>query len=268
MTEHVDPQPEDVARGGWKRHRNLLVLVLVALVAAGGIAVGVVLATRSGGPASPQLVSSAAGAAMCENSGFYSESKLTGEKTVIYDCRFAQSLPKCVTYSGNIASDATSEVSLLFAGSLNSQKPACLSWHAQAVRKRAAARAAARLRAYTAALRRASHEPWHAGYTPYWGDVTGEKVPNVYWKWIPPAQISCVSYATNGCWQIQVVTRDGCSSDLSGELGVLDSSGAQIETLYGDAGAVSPLSTTVLEFDADSGNAQGAKGQVKSLTCY
>lgn len=273
VSTHAAPAPEEAAGAHAKWRRNIT-LAALAVVLAGGVAVGVVIATRGGGPASPTLVARAAGAATCDNSGFYIQSKLTSEKDVIYDCRFGRALPKCVTYSGNIASDATEQVSLLFAGSLNSSKPACLAWHAQAIHlrqvraaHRAAVRAAARARAYAAALRRAAHEPWHAGYTPYWGDVNGNQIPDIYYKFIPSAQITCVQYATNGCWQVQVITRNGCD-DLSGELGVLNSKNTQVETLYGSTGAVSAYSRAVLEFDADSGSAAGENGQITSLTCY
>jgi hypothetical protein len=199
-------------------------------------------------------------------------SKLTHEKDVIYDCRFADKLPKCVTYSGNIASDATGTVQLLFTSALNSGKPACLTWVraakarlARIAARKAAARRAARAQAYEAALERAAKEPWHHGYTEDWTGIEyGNDLPNVYWKWL--SGYSCADYALNGCWKIEVVTRNGCPNSLSVELQELRG-GTQVGTLYGSSGSLSPQTPAIVEIDADSGDATAMQGQMGSITC-
>src|SRR5436190_20203539 len=120
----------------------LIGLALILLVGCGG----------SG--TSPSQVATAAGATTCDDSGFVLQGSATGANDVIYDCRFAAALPKCVTYSGRIASDATEQVSLLFARSLNTLKPVCLKWHAEALHQR-------QVRAAKRAARAALKDMWH-----------------------------------------------------------------------------------------------------------
>lgn len=244
---------------------------LVIYVAAAACVVSVVAGCGSA-TVSPSHVASVAGATSCDNSGFYIQSKLTGDKAVIYDCRFAEKLPKCVTYSGNIASDATEEVQLLFATSINSQHPACLSWVetakarlAKIAARKAAAKRLARDRAYQVALTRAAKEPWHQGYTIYADtqDWANYQLPSIYWKW---DRTSCADYATNGCWDVEVITRNGCSTGVSVELAEMQGS-TQVDTLYGSSGPVGPETPTIIELDALSGDASGMQGEVSSITC-
>lgn len=224
-----------------------------------------------GGAASPSTVATAAGATACDNSGFYVENKISKDKSTIYDCRFAHGLPKCVTYSGNIASDATEEVQLLFSNAINAQKPTCLGWVALAkarlariAAQKAAAKQAARASAYLAALARSAKEPWHAGYSAYAGDITGYQLPNIYWKWL--SGVSCAQYAMNGCWQIEVITRNGCPTGVSVEFSEVQD-GTQVGTLYASSGALPPQTPAQIEIDADNGNAAAIQGRISSLTC-
>ena len=42
-------------------------------------------------------------------------------------------------------------------------------------------------------------------------------MPNIYYKFLKPP-FSCVQYAVNGCWKVEVVTRNGCPTALSVQL--------------------------------------------------
>lgn len=235
------------------------------------------LAGCGGSAASPTKVAEAAGASHCDNSGFYIESKLTDKKETIYDCRFPAGLPKCVTYSGNIASNSTDEVSLLFEGSLNARKPACLLWVRQAkahrakvAAERAAARAAARLKQkradYSAVLKLDRVAGWHKGYSAWNGDPLSYKLPTVYYKFLNPNSYSCDQYSEYGCFKIEIVTRDGCNSvDIT--ISESRSRGsAQIGSVDGYSGAINATVPAIIEVDEDNGSTH--YGTITSIDCY
>ncbi len=248
-------QPSRAARG--RKGRKILG-GLGAVVAAAAL-----LAGCGGGAASPSQVATAAGASSCNNSGFYIQSKITGNKSVIYDCRFAEKLPKCVTYSGSIASDSTETVQLLFANSLGAQKPACLSWLSTAEAQQAAASAAAKQKAYQQALSADAHAAWHAGYTADYSNVAAYELPNIYYKFLKPP-FSCAQYAVNGCWKVEVVTRNGCPTALSVQLDQ-ESNNTQVGTLYGVSGALGPQQHAVVEIDATQ--SQTLQGRIGTILC-
>ena len=54
--------------------------------------------------------------------------------------------------------------------------------------------------AQSQAMSDALTDGWHDGYTP--------QDDNVYWEW--RNDLGCKDYASNGCWHIAVITRDGC----------------------------------------------------------
>ena len=242
-----------------RRQRRASLGALAAVVAAAAL-----LAGCGGSTTSPSQVATAAGASFCNNSGFYIQSKLNGDKSVIYDCRFAGKLPKCVTDSGNIASDATETVQLLFVNSLGAQKPACLSWVSTAKAQQAAASEAAKQTAYQQALSADANAAWHAGYTADYSNVAAYQLPNVYYKFLAPNSYSCAQYAVNGCWKIEVVTRNGCPTAVSVQLDQ-ESNGTQVGTLYGASGALGPQEHAVIEIDA--AGSQALQGRIGSITC-
>jgi hypothetical protein len=227
------------------------------------VAAAALLAGCGGGGPSASQVATAAGASFCNNSGFYIQSKLTGNKSVIYDCRFAGKLPACVTYSGSIASDATATVQLLFANSLDGRKPACLSWLSAAKARQAAASEAASQKAYQQALSADVHAAWHAGYTADYSNVAAYELPNIYYKFVKPP-FSCVQYAVNGCWKVEVVTRNGCPTALSVQLDE-ESNDTQVGTLYGASGALGPQEHAVIEIDATQ--SQALQGRIGTILC-
>lgn len=111
-------------------NRGLMCASLTALL----IAAALVVAGCGGGTpaAAPEVsaVVSSSGAASCDDSGFYLIEKATGAHAEIYDCHFAAqgsfgANEECVTYTNGVASDATSEVRLVFSTALNG-KPPCL----------------------------------------------------------------------------------------------------------------------------------------------
>jgi hypothetical protein len=72
-------------------------------------------------------VAAAANARSCNDSGYYVQSKLNGDKSVIYNCTMLNDNVRCVTYEGGIASDSTETVKLLWANVLSGAKPDCIS---------------------------------------------------------------------------------------------------------------------------------------------
>jgi len=233
-----------------------------------------VLSGCGGGAASPTKVAQMAGATSCDNSGYFVQSKLTNKKDVVYDCRFAHRLPECVTYSGNIASNATSEVQFLFSDALNASRPPCLREHKEAAARLAAKRAAAALARkrtdYNQTMAADRATGWHKGYTAWNGNPVTYQAPSIYWKWVP-GNYSCPSYDSDlgyPCWKVDVVTRNGCD-DLGIELGEYaggSNSSPQIGSIDGDSGAVVPEVPSVIEVDGDKKSAQFAS--VASISCY
>jgi hypothetical protein len=88
---------------------------------------------------------------------------------------------------------------------LELQKPPDCVTPAQRRSRAAAVKSRARREAVAAkasAARLAAANAWHKGYL--------EQDANVFWKWL--AQRGCREFATNGCWHVEVITRDGCAS--------------------------------------------------------
>lgn len=116
-----------------------------------------------------------------------------------------------------------------------------------AYRKVQAERAAARERAREAraAARRAAiaaANAWHQGYNQQDG--------NVYWKWVHGS--SCQDYATDGCWHVAVITRDGCSSYVAVNANEYSSGGQIVNALLDNQGYGIPAKTVrIFELDAD-----------------
>ena len=107
---------------------------------------------------------------------------------------------------------------------------------AAAARRRAAV-AAAKLRAAEVAAANA----WHQGYQ--------QQDENVYWKWI--AGRSCQEFATNGCWHVAVITRDGCSGYVAVNANEYQN-GSIINSLLDNQGfGIPPQTERVFELDAD-----------------
>lgn len=74
----------------------------------------------------PDKLAENIGAESCEQTTFYVESKLNGDKTRIYDCYFREvARYRCVTESGNVATDETDTVKALFADTFETDKPRC-----------------------------------------------------------------------------------------------------------------------------------------------
>jgi hypothetical protein len=231
------------------------------MVAARGIGVACLAATLlagcGGGAASASEVASVAGATACDNSGFYVQSKLTGHNEVIYDCRFAKKLPKCVTYSGKLAIDATSQVELLFATALNPSRPACLRW----LKSAEAAKADAARNAWKLAVRRTGSEPWHRGFHLF-GHPAEPRLPNIYWEWMQPP-FSCSGYAPDGCLKVKVITRYGCPHGVTIQFDELRA-GAQVGTVSGSSGPLQPKTIAVLEIDPDQ---RRIGGRIATMVC-
>lgn len=112
----------------------------------------------------------------------------------------------------------------------------------KAAEARAAAQEAAAAKAHAAAV--AAANAWHKGYEQQDG--------NVFWRFNDAA--SCEAYAEQGCWHVEVITRNGCpgyvavnANEYSGE--------TIINSLLDNQGfGIPPKTPRVFELDADQGN--------------
>jgi hypothetical protein len=127
-------------------------------------------------------------------------------------------------------------------------------------RARAAAKARARAEARAAATAKAraaefaAANAWHRGYS--------EQDENVYWKWNHGA--SCQDYAANGCWHVEVITRDGCPSYLGVEANEYQGSSIVGDLLANNGNGVPPKTPALFELDAD---ANGSTAGDVNITC-
>lgn len=123
--------------------------------------------------------------------------------------------------------------------------PASVSPRAQAAAA-AEARANAKARAKAnaeAAAALAAENRWHKGYT--------KQDENVYWQWRNSA--SCQEFATNGCWHVAVITRDGCSTYVAVNANEYQG-GAIVNQLLDNQGyGIPPKTVRIFELDSDSG---------------
>jgi hypothetical protein len=103
-------------------------------------------------------------------------------------------------------------------------------------RKRAAAAAKARAAVIAAA------NAWHKGYT--------QQDANVYWKWVTGQ--SCQDYATNGCWHVAVITRDGCPSYVAVNANEYQNRAIVNSLLDNQGYGIPPQTERVFELDADA----------------
>lgn len=107
------------------------------------------------------------------------------------------------------------------------------------VLKAKALAAAARAKAQAAAI--AAANAWHQGYF--------QQNENVYWKWVNGE--SCKDYAQNGCWHVEVITRNGCPSYVAVNANEY-AGGAIINSLLDNQGyGIPPKTPRVFELDAD-----------------
>ena len=102
--------------------------------------------------------------------------------------------------------------------------------------KEAAAAAAAQAAAVAAA------NAWHNGYI--------QQDSNVYWKWIDSG--SCADFASNGCWHVAVITRDGCSSYVAVNANEYQGTAIVGSLLANQGYGIPPKTERVFELDADA----------------
>jgi hypothetical protein len=110
---------------------------------------------------------------------------------------------------------------------------------AKAARKRAAA---AVLAAKARAAEIAAANAWHAGY--YAQDE------NVYWKSVSSG--SCQAFASNGCWHVAVITRDGCSSYVAVNANEYQGPTIINQLLDNQGYGIPPKTARIFELDASA----------------
>ena len=125
-----------------------------------------------------------------------------------------------------------------------------------AAKRAAAARAAAAKRAAAAeAARIAAENAWHKGYF--------RQDDNVYWKWLNGA--SCQDFAQDGCWHIEVITRDGCPTYVAVNANEYSAGGTIVDSLLDNQGYGIPAKTPrIFELDADP---NGSKAGDVTVDC-
>jgi hypothetical protein len=116
--------------------------------------------------------------------------------------------------------------------------------------KEARAKAAARARARAAAI--AAANAWHRGYTQQDG--------NIYWKWIKGS--SCEDYATNGCWHVGVITRDGCPSYVAVHANEYAGKAIINELLDNQGYGIPAKTARIFELDADQAGVTAGDVQI------
>jgi hypothetical protein len=96
---------------------------------AAAMVVAVLSGCGSGGSSdqSTAIANQIGGGASCYESQYEITNRIDNSKTPIYVCTAAAAKPICVTYENGIASDVTAEVRLLFANTLGSSKPSCIT---------------------------------------------------------------------------------------------------------------------------------------------
>jgi hypothetical protein len=112
---------------------------------------------------------------------------------------------------------------------------------AAARRERRARVAAARVAAEARALV-AAENAWHKGYV--------LQDDNVYWRWSDRG--SCQDYAENGCWHVEVITRDGCPSYVGVEANEYQGGSVIGDLLDNNGHGIPPKTPELFELDADA----------------
>ena len=96
-----------------------------------------------------------------------------------------------------------------------------------------------------------------AGYLGVVGD------PDIVWKWSEPGSYGC-SPEYRGCWQVEVLPHDGCTS-LVGILTVQDAAGTALDTETAAASSVPAMRVSTIGFGTTLPDA--ALGELTHLIC-
>jgi len=87
---------------------------------------------------------------------------------------------------------------------------------------------------------------------PAWVASYHQQDDNVYWKIVDGG--ACASYATDGCWHVAVMTRDGCPSYVGVDANEYSESDSIIGSLLDNQDhGIPPETRRLFELDADSG---------------
>ena len=113
---HTGPSPKKV----------MLVAVLAAVAAAGYAYRDDIFGKAAPADKSDQIAA-VIGASSCSQTRYTLIDKITNDSAPIYDCLMKNLATKCVTYEHGIANDSTEEVRLVFATTLGSDRPECLT---------------------------------------------------------------------------------------------------------------------------------------------
>jgi len=88
----------------------------------------------------------------------------------------------------------------------------------------------------------AAENAWHQGYN--------QQDYNVYWKWLDGH--GCAEYALDGCWNVEVITRDGCPTYLGVEANEYQGNAVVGDLLGNNGTGIPPKTPAIIELDADA----------------
>lgn len=98
---------------------------------------------------------------------------------------------------------------------------------------------------YDAAVLLAANR-WHRGYFRQDG--------NVYWRWRD--ELSCQDYAVDGCWHVEVITRNGCQTYVAVQANENRGHAIVNELLDNQDFGIPPKTRRIFELDADAGSTE------------
>jgi hypothetical protein len=111
----------------------------------------------------------------------------------------------------------------------------------------------------------AAWQPSQPGYE-LWNSESG-----VWYSWVPDRQVNCGETNRYGeidraCWQIRVVSGDGCPGGIYGELNYLDKQGTVVGYTNDSLPGLAPEQVGLLTFDWGPNNVD--TGEINKLTCH
>jgi hypothetical protein len=88
---------------------------------------------------------------------------------------------------------------------------------------------------------------------------------NLAWRWATKAETNC-TYSSGACWAAMVVSKNGCPSNLYGEINIFDKNDIQISYTNDTLSSVQPNQKVRLTFDTFSEEDQSAR--MSKFSCY
>lgn len=87
---------------------------------------------------------------------------------------------------------------------------------------------------------------------------------NLDWRWGTDSETTC-TYSSGSCWSVFVISKNGCPTNLYGEVKIFDKSDVQIDYTNDTTSTVAPLQKVQLTFDTF--NDKAASARIGKLDC-